>query len=99
MAGRAPLAVTFPNTRRRRGAAYQELLLSGTDIEAWAQHEAERVPPVGAEAAQERLRGIRGVGDDIFALLKAPVADEPAPRPAERVNAALRVVPLVPQLE
>src|SRR3954468_16189106 len=99
MAGRAPLAVTFPNTRRRRGAASQELLLSGTDLEAWAQHEAERVPPVGAEAAQERLEEVRALRDQLFALWKAAVAGEPAPRPAERVNAALRVVPLVPQLE
>src|SRR4051794_41847485 len=98
MAGRAPLAVTFANTRRRRGAAYQELLLSGTDLEAWAQHEAERVPPVGAEAAQERLGEGRALRGQIFALLKAAVAGEPAPRPAERGHAAPRRVPPGPPL-
>jgi predicted RNA-binding Zn ribbon-like protein len=99
MAGRPPLAVTFANTRRRRGAASQELLRSGADLEAWARHEAGRVPPVGAETAQERLDEIRVLRDDVIALLTATVAGEPPPRPTERVNSALRAVPLVPQLD
>jgi len=97
MAGERPLAVAFANTRRRRGAVYRELLRSGADLAAWAQRE-EAVPAIAAEAADARLDDVRALRDEVFALLKATAGGEPA-RPAERVNAALRAVPLVPQLE
>jgi predicted RNA-binding Zn ribbon-like protein len=96
MAGERPLAVAFANTRRRRGAVYRDLLRSGADLAAWAQREA--VPAIAAEAADARLDDVRALRDEVFALLKATAAGEPAP-PAGRVNAALLAVPLVPQLE
>jgi predicted RNA-binding Zn ribbon-like protein len=98
MAGGPPLAVAFANTRRRRGAAYHELLRSGADLAAWARREAGRVPAVGADAAEARLDDVRGLRDEVVALLRATAGGEPA-RPAERVNAAVRAVPLVPQLD
>jgi predicted RNA-binding Zn ribbon-like protein len=96
MAGAPPLAVAFANTRRRRGAVYHDLLRSGADLAAWAQR--EELPALGAEAADARLDDVRALRDEVFALLKATAAGEPAP-PAGRTNAALRAVPLVPQLE
>ena len=97
VAGAAPLAVDFANTRRRRGAEYQELVRSGSDLAAWAERAGGRVPLLSAEAAQRRLADVRALRDEVFELLRAAVRGQSAP--AERVNAALRAVPLVPQLE
>src|SRR5690348_5618106 len=96
MAGGPPLAVAFANTRRRRGTVYRDLLGSGADLAAWAEREA--VPAIEAEAADARLDDVRALRDEVASLLKATAAGDPAP-PAERINAALRAVPLVPQLE
>jgi predicted RNA-binding Zn ribbon-like protein len=95
MAGAAPLAVAFANTRRRRGAVYRDLLSSGADLAAWAQ--PQTVPAIDAEAADARIDDVRALRDEVFALLQASAAGEPAP-PAGRINAALRAAPLVPQL-
>jgi predicted RNA-binding Zn ribbon-like protein len=94
-----PLAVDFANTVRRRGADYTELLATGADLRAWAEHEAARVPDPSEYAADSRLDEIRALRDAIFALLYAAARREPAPPGIERqVNAALAAVPLVPQL-
>jgi predicted RNA-binding Zn ribbon-like protein len=91
-----PLAVDFANTRRRRGAAYRELLGSGADLAEWAWHEGDRVPPLDPATADARLDDVRALRDEVCGLLQATVGGVAAS--AERVNAALRAVPLVPQL-
>jgi predicted RNA-binding Zn ribbon-like protein len=96
MGGASPLAVEFANTRRRRGADYQDVLCSGADLETWAADDG-RVPAVGATSAEPRLDEVRALRDEVFGLLLAAVRGLPAA--AERVNAALLAVPLVPQLE
>jgi len=94
-----PLAIDFANTVRRRGSDYTELLASGADLRAWAEHEASRVPDPTEHAADVRLDEVRELRDAIFALLLAAARREPAPIGIEkRVNAALSAVPLVPQL-
>jgi predicted RNA-binding Zn ribbon-like protein len=94
-----PLAVDFANTWRRRGAVYRELLRSGADLAAWAEREAGRVPSIDAAVAEGRLDEVCALRDEVFALLAAAVAGEPARVSAARVNSALRAVPLVPQLQ
>ena len=94
-----PLAVDFANTVRRRGANYTELLSSGADLRAWAEHQAKRVPDPPEPAADARLIEVRELRDAIFALLLAAARRQPAPIGIEkRVNAALAAVALVPQL-
>jgi predicted RNA-binding Zn ribbon-like protein len=94
-----PLAVDFANTVRRRGSDYTELLGSGADLRAWAEHEASRVPDPSEFDADTRLPEVRELRDAIFALLLAAARREPAPPGIEKqVNAALAAVPLVPQL-
>jgi predicted RNA-binding Zn ribbon-like protein len=94
-----PLAVDFANKVRRRGADYNELLATGADLRAWAEHEAPRVPTFTVTAADARLEEVRALRDAIFALLLATAQRQPAPPGIERqVNAALAAVPLVPQL-
>jgi predicted RNA-binding Zn ribbon-like protein len=94
-----PLAIDFANTVRRRGSDYTELLSSGADLRAWAQHEASRVPDPPEYTADTRLGEVRELRDAIFALLLARARHEPAPPGIEkRVNAALAAVPLIPQL-
>ena len=51
-----PLAIDFANTVRRRGGDYTELLSSGADLRAWAEHEASRVPDP-TELARRRPPG------------------------------------------
>lgn len=97
MGGPSPLAIDFANTRQRRGTRYGDLVHSGADVAAWAEDEAGRVPAVSAAAAEPRLDDVRALRDEVFELLRAAVAGAPAP--AARVNAALRAVPLVPQLQ
>jgi predicted RNA-binding Zn ribbon-like protein len=94
-----PLAVDFANTVRRRGGDYTELLASGADLRAWAEHEAARVPDPSEHAADSRLDEVRALRDAIFALLYSAARREPAPPGVGRqVNAVLAAVPLVPQL-
>ena len=94
-----PLAVDFANTVRRRGGDYTELLGSGADLRAWAEHESSRVPDPSEYAADTRLDEVRELRDAIFALLLAAARREQSPLGIEkRVNAALAAVPLVPQL-
>ena len=94
-----PLAIDFANTVRRRGSDYTELLATGADLRAWAEHEAARVPDPSEYAADTRLGEVRELRDAIFALLLAAAQRRPAPVGIEkRVNAALSAVPLVPQL-
>jgi predicted RNA-binding Zn ribbon-like protein len=94
-----PLAVDFANTVRRRGGDYTELLTSGADLRAWAEHEAQRVPDPSEHAAETRLDEVRALRDAIFALLLAAAQHRPAPPGIERqVNAALAAVPLIPRL-
>ncbi|MDA0165764.1 CGNR zinc finger domain-containing protein [Solirubrobacter ginsenosidimutans] len=94
-----PLAIDFANTVRRRGSDYTELLSSGADLRAWAQHEASRVPDPSEYASDIRLDEVRELRDAIFALLLAAAQHEPAsPGIEKQVNAALAAVPLIPQL-
>jgi predicted RNA-binding Zn ribbon-like protein len=97
VASATPLAVDFANTRRRRGAEYQELVCSGGDLAAWAEDERGRVPSLSADAAQQRLGEVRALRDEVVELLGATARGQTSR--AERVNAALRTVPLVPQLD
>jgi predicted RNA-binding Zn ribbon-like protein len=94
-----PLAIDFANTVRRRGGDYTELLGSGADLRAWAQHEASRVPAPSELGSDARLPEVRELRDAIFALLLAAARREPPRSGIEKqVNAALAAVPLVPQL-
>ena len=94
-----PLAIDFANTVRRRGSDYTELLATGADLRAWAEHESARVPDPSEYDADTRLDEVRELRDAIFALLLAAAHRRPAPIGIEkRVNAALSAVPLVPQL-
>ena len=89
----------FANTVRRRGGDYTELLGSGADLRAWAEHEASRVPDPTEYVSDTRLDEVRELRDAIFALLLAAARGVPAPPGIEKqVNAALAAVPLVPQL-
>ena len=90
-----PLAVDFANTVRRRGSDYTELLSSGADLRAWAQHESGRVPDPSEYVSDTRLDEVRELRDAIFALLLAAARREPSPPGIEKqVNAALAAVPL-----
>src|SRR6476619_1126936 len=73
-----PLAVDFANTVRRRGGDYTELLRTGADLCAWAEHEASRVPDPSEYAADHRLEEVRALRDAIFALLLSAAKHEPA---------------------
>jgi predicted RNA-binding Zn ribbon-like protein len=91
------LAVDFANTTKRSGGEERELLQGPEDLVAWAACEDGRVPAI--EAGAVRIGEVRTLRDDVKALLRAVVRDEPAPVPAvERVNARVRAAPLVPQL-
>src|SRR3954466_5624684 len=91
-----PLAIAFANTVRRRGDDYEELLLRGADLRAWA---AGRAPNPSPAAAKARLNEVRAFRDAVFALLLAATRGEGPPLAIERrLNEALAAVPLVPQL-
>src|SRR3954471_14373847 len=94
-----PLPMDFANTIRRRGMADHDFLRTGADLASWAEHEFPRAPRVGARAAQARLEEIRGVRDDVKAVLRATVGGAPLPaRPTTRLNARARALPVVAQL-
>jgi predicted RNA-binding Zn ribbon-like protein len=94
-----PLAMDFANTIRRRGMVDHDYLRTGADLASWAEVEAPQVPRVGARAAQARLEEVRGVRDDVRAILRATVDGAPLPaRATARLNARVRAAPLVGQL-
>src|SRR4051812_29541172 len=94
-----PLPMDFANTIRRRGMIDHDFLRSGADVASWCEHEVPQVPRVSARAAQGRLDEIRAVRDDVRAILRATVDGAPLPaRPAARLNARARALPVVPQL-
>jgi predicted RNA-binding Zn ribbon-like protein len=94
-----PLAADFANTIKRTGAEYVELLREGADLARWSALEHGRVAPVPAGLAGERLDEVRAVRDDVFAVLRAAAAGEPAPpEPGARLDARALRHPVIPQL-
>jgi predicted RNA-binding Zn ribbon-like protein len=94
-----PLAVDFANTVKRVGTTYRDLLRSPEDVVSWASHEAGRVPMVDATELEPRLGEVRGVRDDVFAVLTAAAGDDPFPSAAaRRLNDRARSLPVTPQL-
>jgi predicted RNA-binding Zn ribbon-like protein len=94
-----PLPMDFANTTRRRGMVDHDYLRTGADLASWSEREAGRVPRVSARAAAARLEEVRGVRDDVKAVLWAAANDAPLPaRPTARLNALARSRPLVAQL-
>jgi predicted RNA-binding Zn ribbon-like protein len=95
-----PLAMDFANTIHRRGMVHHDHLRTGADVASWCAHEpAGRVPRVTARAAGPRIAEIRGLRDDVHAVLRATVDGAPLPSAAVgRINARARALPLVAQI-
>jgi predicted RNA-binding Zn ribbon-like protein len=95
-----PLAIDFANTVRRRGARYEELLRRPDDLVAWARQEGGRVPVPALGDAERRVPEVRACRDDVFAVLRAAAAGEALPpAAARRIDARVRALPVVPQLD
>jgi predicted RNA-binding Zn ribbon-like protein len=95
-----PLPVDFANSVRRRGRRYEELFVSGADVERWSRHERPRVPMVSARTAAPRLAEVRALRDDVFTLLQAITRQQRLPPgPVQRINARAREHPVVPQVK
>jgi predicted RNA-binding Zn ribbon-like protein len=94
-----PLAVDFANTCKRRGARYVDLLAGGEDLARWSALEGDRIPAVAEAEATRHLDEVRGVRDDVFAVLRAAAARVVPPDDAvERLDARARRHPVVTQL-
>ena len=94
-----PLPMDFANTIRRRGMVEHDYLRTGADLASWSEREAGRVPRVSARAAAARLDEVRGVRDDVKAVLWAAANDAALPaRATARLNGLARARPLVTQL-
>jgi predicted RNA-binding Zn ribbon-like protein len=95
-----PLAMDFANTIHRRGMVDHDHLRTGADVASWCEHEpAGRVPRVTARAAAPRIAEIRGLRDDVHAVLRATVDGGRLPAAAVgRINARARALPLVAQI-
>jgi hypothetical protein len=98
-----PLAMDFANTTHRRGAVDLEMLREPADLAEWVRAQGdESVPRVDEWAAAgvgTTLAEVRAFRDDVQRLLHAVADGRPHPADAvERINAAARAVPLVPQL-
>lgn len=90
------LAIDFANTVLRRESEYEDLLASASDVVAWTGYQAGRVPAVDAEAVERRLEEVRGVRDDVFAVLAATAAGRALHGPAaQRINARVRRHPVL----
>ncbi len=93
------LPVDVANTVRRTGATYRDLWRDGGDVAEWCGHETGRVPELRAEEAGSRLADLRGVRDDVFAILLAVSEGEPhPPGAAGRLDALARAHPVADQL-
>ena len=94
-----PLAMDFANTIHRRGMVDHDHLRTGADVASWCEHEPPRVPRVTARAASARMAEIRGLRDDVHAVLRATVDATPLPGAAVgRINARARALPIVAQI-
>jgi len=94
-----PLAMDFANTIHRRGMVDHDHLRTGADVASWCAHEPGRVPRVAARAASARMAEIRGLRDDVHAVLRATVDGTPLPGAAVgRINARARALPIVAQI-
>ncbi len=92
-----PVAIDFANTVRRRGLEYVECLDSPRELVAWARFQRVRLT---VREVAPRMEEVRELRDAVFALLLAATRGEPAPPGVEqRLNAALAVLPLTPQLQ
>jgi predicted RNA-binding Zn ribbon-like protein len=94
-----PLAVDVAASVKRRGAGHVELWRDGGDVAQWCALMNGRVPALTAEQADVRLGELRGVRDDVFAVLGAVVAGTAyPPDAARRLDARARSCPVIAQL-
>ncbi len=95
-----PLALDVANTVERHGQVDQELWVTGTDVATWAELERDRLAPVTAAEAEDRLGELTGLRDAVLMLLRATAASDPwSTADTELVNQYMRTHAPVPQLE
>lgn len=95
-----PLALDVANTVERRGQVTQELWATGTDVSTWVELEHDRLDPVTAAEADDRLGELRQLRDAVLMLLRATAAADPwNSDDVDLVNRYLRAHAPVPQLD
>ena len=97
-------AIDFANTLKRRGRDYEDLLAGAADVAEWVRRERalgrDALPVVAAAAVSKRVGEVRGLRDDVFAVLSAAARNDPPPRDAaRRINDRLRRHPVVALLD
>ncbi len=95
-----PLALDVANTVERHGQLDRELWVAGIDVATWSELEHDRVAPVTAAEAEDRLGELTGLRDAVLKLLRATAASDPwSTADAELVNRYMRTHAPVPQLD
>lgn len=95
-----PLALDVANTVRRRGWVDQELWVTGTDVATWTELERDRLAPVTAREADDRLWELHQLRDAIMRLLRSTTAAAPwSSKDVDLINQHIRTHAIVPQLD
>ncbi len=88
------------NTVRRRGWVDQELWVTGTDVATWAEFEHDRLAPVAAREADDRLGELHQLRDAVLGVLRSTAAADPwNVEDVDLINQYIRTHAIVPQLD
>lgn len=94
------LALDIANTVVRRGQVDQELWVTGSDVAHWTELERDRLAPVAATEADDRLGELHQLRDAVLMLLRAAAAAGPWNiHDVDLVNRYMRTHAVVPQLD